>query len=214
MKKIRLIVLIVISGFFLSGCAVGRGLGNGWNDFMDVSYTLPSPQAGLVFPVHRSPAVWAWSFLFRGDLREDDLMVPCRNGSGLAFSQKPLADFMIKPPINKARGSVFADYTTVPLQLPSRRAKYTLLVFYQNFRDRIESKITKDGRLFIKARKMKVHRFSTAGRIREYRIGNTIIYADRVIRLSSVRPYERSQFILHVTLYPGHALKGIVGLPE
>ena len=98
------------------------------------------------------------------------------------------------------KGNVISTVITVPLLLSPYQAEYTLLVFHQNFRGWVV--------------KIETRRFSTTGNaFNEYHIsGGRKIYADKVIKLSKCKPYEKIQFKFYRTFYPGHALKEALGL--
>ncbi|MFH1461233.1 MAG: hypothetical protein ABIF84_02335 [Patescibacteria group bacterium] len=197
MRRDRIFLVMLVVVFLVSGCAsIGRVAKNTfWPDIMEI----PAPQPGLVLLINRSPAVWADCFLFPGHFREEELILPHPAESGkLMFALPLLKQFVIAPPVNQARRSIFASATTVPL-LMSFPADYTLLVFHRNFRGEVVEVGTE--------------RFSTTGFYRnEYvKIGGKKIYADQIIRLARVRPYENRQFRFHRTYYPGHALLSALG---
>ena len=187
----------------LTNCAaVGRGLKKGWKDF-HAYVPIPSPQPGLVLPINSSPGVWAECRLFEGNLGgAAHIIIPGQEKGSLTFVKRPLKHFVINPPMSQPyKGNVISRAITVPLLLSAYPADYTLLVFHQNFLGTVV--------------KMEVKRFSTTG----YAFNNYYlscgrkVYADKVIKLARVRPYEHRQFKFHRTYYPGHALKDALGLP-
>lgn len=189
------ILFLLIPALFFS-CVGTKG--GSWG-----SYTsIPSPQPGLVLPINRSPGVWAECWLFEGDLgRVGDIIVPGSKRGSLTFIKTPLKHFTINPPMSQPyKGNVISTIITVPLLLSPYQAEYTLLVFHQNFRGWVV--------------KIETRRFSTTGNaFNEYHIsGGRKIYADKVIKLSKCKPYEKIQFKFYRTFYPGHALKEALGL--
>ena len=216
MKKttFSLIGGLLFGSILLSGCstskAVGKGVAQGFGNVFR-STKMPSPQAGLVPVVHRSSAVWAQCFLFQDSLHEKELIVT-QNGK-MNFAYKPLAYFSISPPINQVKGSMVPNFVIRPLILSSESMDYTLLVFYQNFRDKVSSGIYKNGVIELSFRKVKAHRFSTTGYgLNKYKIGGRIIHADKIVRLARVRPYKNRQLKIKVLLDPGNWIKEIIGL--
>jgi len=202
----RSIWIIIFSAIFMSmGCsAIGRGLVRGFQDFWGAGYvSIPSPRPGLVLPVNRSTAVWAECWLFQGKLNQNELIIPHPKQTGkLTFAKTPLKHFIISPPVTAPyRNGAMSSVTTVPLLLPAYPDDYTLLVFHQNFRKWVV--------------KIETRYFRTTGNAFNecHQSGGRKIYADRVIELARCKPYENRQFRFHRTLYPGHALKDMLGLP-
>lgn len=189
MRKFRKLGLL-LAAFFVLGCA-GMIKATGGN-----SAAIPSPQPGLVLPINRSPGVWAECYLFEGRFREDELFIPHPIKRGkLTFPLSPIKHFVIDPPVSN-------DFAyTVPLLLSPAPADYTLLVFHQNMKGWVVE--------------MEIIRFSTNGNPfnNEYCFWDRKVYADRIIKLRRVRPYERKQFRIHRTFYPSHALRDLLGLP-
>jgi len=205
MKRLGWIFGLLAVCFLITSCAaVNRGLKQGWKDFFGSSYVaIPPPQAGLVLPVNRSPGVWAECCLSEGSFREQKLIIPHPTERGkLTFAKKPLKHFTINPPMSRPyKNGVMSTAITVPLLLPAYPADYTLLVFHQNFLGRVV--------------RIETIRFSTTGYAfnEHYVSAGQKIYADKVIKLARVKPYENRQFKFHRTFYPGHALKDVLGLP-
>jgi len=186
MRKIGLLLM----AFLVFGCA-GMIKAIGGN-----SATIPSPQPGLVLPINPSPGVWAECYLFEGRFRERELFIPHPTERGkLTFPLAPVKHFTIDPPVADDRAY------TVPLLLSPAPADYTLLVFHQNMKGWVVE--------------MEVINFSTSGNPfnDEYRFWDKKVFADQIIRLQRVRPYENKQFRINRTFYPGHALKDFLGLP-
>jgi len=203
MKRWKWLVLVLMFLFLLTNCAaVGRGLKQGWKDFY-AYVPIPSPQPGLVLPINRSPAVWAECWLFEGRFSQKELIIPHPTKRGqLTFIKRPLKHFIVNPPKSQPyKGNVISTAITVPLLLPVYPADYTLLVFHQNFLGTVV--------------KMEVKRFSITGYAfnNYYLSGGRKIYADKVIKLARVKPYQHQQFKFHRTYYPGHALKDALSLP-
>jgi hypothetical protein len=215
MRRLKGIIFLVVSCLILSGClqATGRVLKN---TFLPDFTVIPDPQPGLVLPINRSPGVWAECWLFEGSFGERDLIIPHPTQRGrLTFAKPPIKRFVIDPPWSQPyQYSVVSSVITVPLLLAAYPADYTLLVFHQNFRDRLTRIIRSEEEIVIKARQIETRRFSTSG----YALNNYYVsagrrvYADRVIMLARVEPYERRQLRFHLVLYPGHALKDALGL--
>lgn len=209
MKKMALLVallsFVMLSAGCAAGSAVGRGLKKSWENFCGSGtyVPMPPPQGGLVLPVNQSPGVWAECWLFQGHIREKDLFISCPTNKGqLTLTNKPLKHFTINPPMAQNHNrSILSTAITVPLLLSARPMDYTLLVFHKNFRDWVV--------------KTEVHRFKTTGYPFNdyYESGGRRIYADRVIELARVKPYEHRQFQFHRIYYPGHALIDALGLP-
>jgi len=207
MKRLRclLVFLVLASLFLLTSCgAVGRGLKHGWENFYGtVSISIPPPQPGLVLPVNISPGVWAECWLSEGDLGgAGNIIIPGQKRGCLTFAKEPIKHFTISPPSSQPHeGNVISTAITVPLLLAPYQADYTLLVFHQNFLGTVAE--------------IEVKRFSTSGyAFNDYYVSNgRKIYADKVIELARVRPYEHQQFKFHRIYYPGHALKDALGLP-
>lgn len=194
MRKLGLLVLTAFFVFGCFGCAtmgkIGRGIIGG------PYVPIPSPQPGLVLPIARSPGVWAECYLFEGRFREKELFIPHPTERGkLTFPLAPIKHFTIDPP-----PSDDIAYT-VPLLLSVTPADYTLLVFYENMKGWVVE--------------METICFSTTGNFKndEYRFWDRKVYADQIIRLARVRPYENKQFRINRTFYPGHAIKDLLGLP-
>lgn len=194
MKRLKLKYLVVasVSLFLLTGCAT---VSNG-------SYvSIPAPQAGLVLPIHRSPGVWAECILFEGSFREEDLIIPHSSKPGkLMFSMKPLKHFTINPPMSRPyRNGVVSTIITVPLLLSPYPTDYTLLVFHKNMRGWVVE--------------IECRRFQTSGyAFDEYYISaGRKIWADEIVRLRRVKPYQNRRFRFHRIYYPGHALKDALG---
>lgn len=162
---------------------------------------IPSPQPGLVLPVHSSPAVWAECLLFDGFWSERELITGSATGPGrLAFAARPIKHFFINPPVSQPyAGSVLSTEVTVPLVLPSP-APYTLLIFYTNFRGWVVE--------------VETRQFSTTGYplAEYYYSAGQRVYADRIILLSRVLPYQERHFIFERTYHPGQVLKSLFGL--
>jgi hypothetical protein len=201
MKKLRFFLLFGLLAFPLSSCASMWSITK--NAVWPSSAVIPSPQAGLVLPINRSPGVWAECRLFEGNLgRAADIIVPGRGKGNLTFVKDPLKHFVINPPVSQPyRNNAISTAITVPLLMPAYPADYTLLVFHQNFLGTVVE--------------IEVKRFSTTGYAfnDHYLSGNRKIYADKVIKLARVKPYQNQQFRFHRTYYPGHALKDALGLP-
>ena len=194
-------ICFVLLVFALSGCASTKRILKDvfWGNYVPI----PPPQAGLVLPIHVSPAVWAECWLFEGNLGgAKHIIIPGQKKGTLTFVKRPLKHFVINPPVGQPyKRSVISRAITVPLLLPVYPANYTLLVFHQNFLGTVV--------------KIEVKRFSTTGYAfnDSYLFGGQEIRADKVIRLARVKPYERRRFRFHRTFYPGHALKEALGLP-
>ena len=196
MKSRKWFIYLILLAALVSGCATIK-------DAVCGNYTpIPSPQPGLVLPINRNPAVWAECWLFEGNLgRARDIIVPGSKRASLTFVKTPLKHFTINPPMSRPyKGNVLSTAITVPLLLTPYQAKYTLLVFHQNFRGWVV--------------KIETRRFSTTGNaFNEYHVsGGRKIYADKVIKLARCKPYKNIQFKFHRTFYPGHALKTALGL--
>jgi hypothetical protein len=207
-RKLGLFLVFLVFCVNLMACSmgqsVGSGLKKGWKDFLGKSYVVvPSPQPGLVLPINRSPGVWAECWLFEGNFSERELIIPHSIQRGkLTFAKTPIKHFVIDPPMTRSYSNgVMSTAITVPLLLSSYPADYTLLIFHQNFRGWVV--------------KIETRRFSTTGyALNDYYVsGGRKIYADQVIKLARVRPYERRRFRFHRTYYPGHVLKDALGLP-
>ncbi len=179
------IVLILILLVLMSGCV---SIGGGLNRTAWSSSVIPAPQPGLVLPINRSPGVWADCYLFTGKFRREDLMRPYQEG--MAFVKSPLKQFTINPPLARIASTAI----TYPLMLNPYDADYTLLVFYKNFRGwlvRIDTiRFSVDGDPFDS----------------HWHSGGRRIYADKVIKLSRVKPYPSRKIKFRMVLYPGHAL--------
>ena len=192
MKTLKNCVFLIVCSFLLSACATFSG---------SAYIPIPPPQGGLVLPVNRSPGVWAECWLFEGYIREKDLITshPVQRGK-LIFVKTPLKHFRINPPMSQPyKNGVASSAITVPILLSTYPAHYTLLVFHQNFRGWVVG--------------METHRFRTTGYpFNDYfNSGGRKIYADKVIKLARVKPYEHRQFKFHRTYYPGHALMQALG---
>ena len=194
MKILRNSVFLIASLFLLSACATFGGR----------YIPIPPPQGGLVLPINRSPRVWAECWLFEGKFRERNLVIPHSTKRGqLTFAKAPIKHFVIAPPMSQPySGNVISSAITVPLLLSPYPANYTLLVFHKNFRGWVV--------------KTEARTFSTTGYYKNdsYMSGGRKIYADQVIELARVRPYEHRQFIFHRIYYPGHALLDALGMPQ
>jgi hypothetical protein len=203
MKKLLLALMFL---FLLTSCAaVNRGAKQGWNDFWGRScVTIPSPQPGLVLPINRSPGVWAECWVFEGRFSERNLIIPHPKERGkLTFANRPLKHFVINPPISQPyKNGALSTAITMPLLLSAYPADYTLLAFHQNMQGWVVE--------------IETRRFSTNGyALNDYFVsGGQKIYADRVIKLARVKPYQKRQFRFHRTYYPGHALLDALGLPQ
>ncbi len=201
----RLILIVAVLVLMGSSCAsmerIGRHALTGSPTGSWTSGSIPSPQAGLVLPVNQSPGVWAECWLFEGSFSERDLITshPTKRGM-LIFVKPPLKHFRISPPMSQPyKNSVASSAITVPILLPTYPARYTLLVFHQNFRGWVV--------------KMETKRFRTTGHpFNQYFVsGGCKVYADRVIKLARCKPYEKRSFKFHRTFYPGHALMQAFG---
>ena len=167
-----------------------------WPDFV----SIPAPQPGLVLPINSSPGVWAECLLFEGSYSIEELIVPAIAKGKLNFITAPLKHFTIDPPISRPyTNGVASTAITVPLLLATFPKDYTFLVFHQNFRNWVVE--------------VEVINFSTTGNfLNDYWESNgRKIYADQVIELAQVRPYENRSFRFHRTYYPGHALLEMLG---
>jgi len=165
------------------------------------SGSIPSPQAGLVLPINRSPAVWAECWLFEESFSERSLITshPTIRGR-LIFVKPPIEHFKISPPVSQPyKNSVASSATTRPILLPTYPAWYTLLVFHQNARGWVVE--------------VQTIRFRTTGFYRNEKFisGGKEIWADKVIRLAKCKPYENRKFKFHRKFYPGHALMQAFG---
>jgi len=194
MRKISLLLLTLLTGFFIFGCVTMKRIGRG---IIGGPYgSIPSPQPGLVLPINPSTGIWAECFLFEGRFSEEELFIPHPTERGkITFPLAPVKHFTIDPP-----PSDDIAYT-VPLLLSPTPADYTLLVFYENMKGWVVE--------------METIRFSTSGYAfnDEYLFWDRKVYADQVIKLLRVKPYENKQFRINRTFYPGHAIKDILGLP-
>lgn len=162
---------------------------------------IPSPQAGLILPINRSPGVWAECWLFEGYFSEKNLITshPTERGK-LIFVKQPIEHFRINPPTSQPyKNSVCSSAITRPVLLPTYPAGYTLLVFHQNFRGWVVEIETK--------------RFKTSGYPfnDKYYSAGRIVYADKVIKLKKCKPYQQRKFKFHRTYYPGHAILQALG---
>jgi len=208
MKRMRLFsIVMVVFMFTASGCAAGsleriaRHAVTGSPTGSWSGSSIPSPQAGLVLPINRSPAVWAECWLFEGSFSERNLITshPTIRGK-LIFVKPPIEHFRISPPMSQPYSNGMASSAiTVPILLPNYPARYTLLVFHQNFRGWVV--------------KMETKRFRTTGYpFNQYFVSaGRKVYADRVIKLARCRPYEKRSFKFHRKFYPGHALMQAFG---
>ena len=216
MKKSRLFPLfIVLAVFLLFGCAssistlkkVGKAL-KPWGDYTPV----PPPQAGLVLPVNENPAVWVESFLCKRRFSRSEAFVSGSGKGWLSFAEMPIAHFTINPskgtPYNHGVPVIAA---TVPLLLDYPAVDYTLIFFYQNFNQHLRTVAARNkGRWEIPFIELEVIPFSTTGDpLRENY--QEIYYADRVIRLARVEPYERRQLTFHRIFYPGEVVMRHLG---
>ena len=198
MKRLKWIILI-ISVFMITGCwgATKKVLKNTfWPDFV----SIPAPQPGLVLPINSSPGVWAECLLFEGSYNIEELIVPAIAKGKLNFITAPLKHFTIDPPMSRPyTNGVASTAITVPLLLATFPKDYTLLVFHQNFRNWVVE--------------VETINFSTTGNfLNDYWESNgRKIYADKVIELARVQPYENRSFKFHRTYYPGHALLEMLG---
>lgn len=202
MKRWRwFFVVSMVLCLLVSGCAsMGQVLKEVvWPNLIPI----PPPQSGLVLPINENPGVWAECWLFEGSISERDLILPHPSQRGrLMFAKRPIKHFVINPPMSRPYSSgIMSTAITVPLLLSAYPADYTLLVFHKNFRDWVVS--------------IETIPFSTTGYpLNDYYVsGGRRVYADVIIRLAQVSPYEYRQFIFHRTFYPGHALKDALGLP-
>ena len=167
-----------------------------WPDFV----SIPAPQPGLVLPINSSPGVWAECLLFEGSYSIEELIVPAIAKGKLNFITAPLKHFTIDPPMSRPyTNGVASTAITIPLLLATFPKDYTLLVFHQNFRNWVVE--------------VETINFSTTGNfLNDYWESNgRKIYADQVIELAHVRPYENRSFKFHRTYYPGHALLEMLG---
>lgn len=202
MKRLRwLLVLLVLVGFLLPGCATTSELKKFfkdalWGDFV----SIPSPQPGLVLPINSSPGVWVECWLLEGSFRDLIIPHPTRQGR-LAFAKTPIRHFTVNPPTTRPYSNgVMSTAITVPLLLSPFPAEYTLLVFHKNFRNWVVEIET-------------IHFSTTGNPFHDYYMsGGRKIYADRVIELARVSPYEHRRFKFHRTFYPGHALLEALGM--
>jgi len=168
-----------------------------WPDFV----SIPAPQPGLVLPINSSPGVWAECLLFEGSYNREELIVPATTKRKLNFITNPLKHFIINPPKSRPyTNGVMSTAITVPLLLAAFPKDYTLLVFHQNFQNWVVE--------------VETINFSTTGNfLNDYWVSNgRKIYADQVIELTKVSPYENRSFRFHRTYYPGHAILGMLGL--
>ena len=215
MKRLKWseVMCFVLLVFALSGCAATKRVLKDvfWPDFT----VIPPPQAGLILPIHVSPAVWVEAFLLEGSFSEKKVFTTCFNRRDcMTFVKTPIKHFVIEPPKGQpSKRSAISWAKTFPLLVSTYPADYTLVFFYQNFVQRMISEMTnRKGEWKIPFIKLEVKPFSTTG----YPLNENykkIYYADKVIRLARVRPYERRQLRVHRTFYPGHALKEALGLP-
>ena len=205
MERLLRGIMVILLVLFASGCSAGSlerigrtaitGSPTGaWT-------TIPSPQAGLVLPVNQSPGVWAECWLFEGNFSERDLITshPTIRGK-LIFVKQPLKHFRISPPMSQPySNSVVSSAVTVPILLPTYPARYTLLVFHQNFRGWVV--------------RMEAKRFRTTGYPfnEKFNSAGREVYADKVIQLARCKPYENRKFKFHRTFYPGHAIMEALG---
>ncbi|MBN2373964.1 hypothetical protein JXL19_09285 [bacterium] len=186
----RKICLLLLTAFWMFGCAGIMKVING------NGVPVPSPQPGLVLAINSSPGVWAECYIFEGRFREEELFIPHPSDRGkLTFPLSPVKSFVINPPP--------VDYFvhTIPILLSVAPADYTLLVFHKNMRGWVVETET--------------IRFSTTGYAfnNNYQSGARKIFADRIVKLRHVNPYEQRQFRINRTFYPAHALKDFLGLP-
>jgi len=163
--------------------------------------SIPSPQAGLVLPINRSPGVWAECWLFEGSFSERNLITshPTIRGM-LIFVKSPIEHFKINPPMSQPyKNGVMSSVITRPVLLPTYPAQYTLLVFHQNARGWVV--------------RMQTIRFRITGYPfnQHFISGGKKVYADKVIKLAKCKPYEKRSFKFHRTYYPGHALMQAFG---
>ena len=200
MGRILIVLLVLI---LASGCVVNiKRIANItiWgNPEGNTFVSIPSPQAGLVLPINRSPGVWVKCWLFEGSYSQDDLIIAGPKGA-IAFSSKPLKEFCINPPVSRPyRNGVMSTAIVAPMILSSP-VDYTLLAIHGNFRGWIVEVETKH--------------FSTTGNgLNEYYVSSgRRIYADQVIKLKRTKPYQERRFKIHRTYYPGNALKDALGL--
>jgi len=186
--------------FLLSGCVWLKAVGNflkPWSDYK----AIPPPQSGLVLPINENPGVWAECVLLEGSFNERNSVIPHPDGQGrLTFIKAPIKRFTINPPFSRPYANgVGSTAITYPLLLSPYPADYTLLVYYTNFQDWVV--------------RVEARQFSTTGYYRNdyYMSGGRKIYADKVIRLARVEPYERRQFKFHRTFYPALAVMRHLG---
>ena len=203
MEKILKIVICLSLLVICASCASMERIGRHtfYGSPTGVWTSIPSPQAGLVLPVNQSPGVWAECWLFEGGFSERDLITshPTIRGK-LIFVKPPLKHFKISPPTSQPYSNgVASSAITVPILLPTYPARYTLLVFHQNFRGWVVE--------------MQTIQFQTTGYPfnDKFKSGGRIVYADKVIRLAKCKPYENRQFKFHRIYYPGHALMQAFG---
>ena len=204
MKRLGCYLVLGLMAFLLFGCAGSmralKGVGNFLKPWSD-SKPIPPPQPGLVLPINENPGVWAECILFEGNFRERDLVVfrPDEQGRLRAsFIKPPIECFTVDPPFSRPYANgVGSNAITFPLLLSPYPDRYTLLIYYTNFQDWVI--------------KTEARRFSTTGYYKNdsYISGGEKIYADKVIRLSRVRPYQRRQFKFHRTFYPLQAITGL-----
>ncbi len=198
----RFLIFAILAVFLLSGCAgsikVLKNVGKALNPLG--KYTrVPPPQPGLVLSINESPGVWAECWLFEGSFSERDLILfsPALSGQ-LKFAKAPISCFTINPPRGIPHGFPSMPVTK-PLLLSNYPADYTLLVFYRNARNDVV--------------RTQAISFSTTGYFKNdsYTIGGHRFYADRIIRLARVKPYEDKQFKFERTFYPAHAVMRHLG---
>jgi len=196
-------------GFVVDGCSslgaslerIGRHAVTGSPTGTWLGGSIPSPQAGLVLPINRSPGVWAEYWLFEGffSLRSLITSHPLIRGQ-LIFVKNSISHAKISPPIVEyEKNNVLAEARTIPILLSTYPAQYTLVVFHQNARRWVVE--------------IEVRRFRTTGYPfnDEFVSGGKTVYADQIIKLKKCKPYENRKFKFHRTFYPGHALMQAFG---
>jgi hypothetical protein len=109
----------------------------------------------------------------------------------MTFAKEPIKHFVIDPPPTQPyRNGVASSAVTYSLLLSAYPSDYTMLVFYKNFRGWVLE--------------IDTERFSVDGDPFDdtWKSGGRKVYADEVIKLNRMKPYENRSFKLKRTIYP------------
>lgn len=115
MKELKMLVFLVVVILF-SGCAVGRGIKKGWNDFMGASVYLPEPKPGSVI-INNTEPIYREIMIFRGSYNLRKLKTVNRATSNERLAVPPLRLYRLseKYLVFKSEDSYFGRHPIAPI---------------------------------------------------------------------------------------------------